>query len=199
MGVAGAAFNGERALSGCGTTDIGREPLPQPFGLLQPLQSGSGEHDGLHLAFRELAQTGVDVAAEFDVFEIGTLGAKLRLPAQTAGTNLGAGRQRRETGEVERDEGVARVDAGGNGGDGNRRCWFFGQVFQAVNGQVNAVFEQRLFNLLGKHALGADFGEGNVLDAVAGGADDFDGDFMAGSAQRGCDVVCLPERQLGAP
>jgi hypothetical protein len=44
--------------------------------------------------------------------------------------------------------------------------------------QIDGLRQQRIFNLPGEHALGADRGEGDVLHAVAGGADDVDRNFM---------------------
>ena len=57
---------------------------------------------------------------------------------------------------------------------------------------------QRLFNLFGKHAFGADFGQGHVSDFVAGGLDDFKFNFVTLFAEQGADVMGLPERELRA-
>ena len=51
-------------------------------------------------------------------------------------------------------------------------------------GEIDAAFEQRFFDLLGEHALGADLGEGDVENLVAGGLDDFQFDFVSALAQQ---------------
>ena len=73
---------------------------------------------------------------------------------------------------------------------------FRGQVFQTVDREIDAVFGQRFFNFLGEHALGADLGEGNIGNFVAGGLDDFDFDFVAARFEQTLDVIRLPEREL---
>jgi hypothetical protein len=42
-----------------------------------------------------------------------------------------------------------------------------------VNGEIDAVFKEGFFNFLRKHALGANLGQSNVGDLVAGRLDDF--------------------------
>src|SRR4051812_28152592 len=63
--------------------------------------------------------------------------------------------------------------------------------------QVHAPFEQRLFNLLGEHALGADLSQRDVEDLVASGLNDFDFNFTTMPAKLVCYVVGLLERELG--
>jgi len=53
-------------------------------------------------------------------------------------------------------------------------------------------------NSFTKPALGANHGQGNVGDFVAGGVDDFDFDFVAAGAQERGDVIRLPEGELRA-
>src|SRR5271155_4205174 len=53
-------------------------------------------------------------------------------------------------------------------------------------------------NSLAKSALGADHGERNVGDFVAGGVNNFDFHHVAARAQERGDVVGLPERELRA-
>src|ERR1700693_6394891 len=52
-------------------------------------------------------------------------------------------------------------------------------------------------NSFAKSTFGADHGEGNVVDLVAGGVDDFDFDFVAVGAQQRGDMVRLPQSELG--
>ena len=62
--------------------------------------------------------------------------------------------------------------------------------------EIDPPFGQCFFNLLGEHALGADLGERNISNLVAGGLDDLQLDFVSTLAQQRGDVVRLPERQL---
>ena len=88
-----------------------------------------------------------------------------------------------------------------DGGDFESRRKFGGQVFQGMDGQIDAAGGEGFFDLFGENPLpplGADHGEGNVGDFVAGGVDDFDFNFVAARAQKRGDVVGLPECELGA-
>ncbi len=105
------------------------------------------------------------------------------------------------------DEGVAGVGARGDGGEGEARIEGGGQVFEGVDGEIDAAGGEGVFDLLDEDALGVERGavgegggndEGGVLHAVAGGADDVDGDGVAVGAEDVGDVVGLPERELGA-
>ena len=62
--------------------------------------------------------------------------------------------------------------------------------------EIDAAFGQRVFDLLGEHALGADLGESDIGDLVAGGLDDLQLDLVAALAQQRGDVIGLPESQL---
>jgi hypothetical protein len=62
-----------------------------------------------------------------------------------------------------------------------------------MNREINFSGGERFFNLFGEHALGANLGEGDVGDFVAGGVDDFDFDFVVLFEETGGDVVGLPE------
>src|ERR1700677_3694632 len=65
-------------------------------------------------------------------------------------------------------------------------------------GEVDASGGERFFDLFRKHALGADFGESDVGNFVAGGVDDLDFNFVAACAQKRGDVVRLPKGKLRA-
>src|SRR6266568_259294 len=67
-----------------------------------------------------------------------------------------------------------------------------------MHGQIDVALCERLFNLLGEHALRADLREGHFLQFVAGGLDDFNCDCVALFAKKSRDVIGLPERQLRA-
>ena len=72
-----------------------------------------------------------------------------------------------------------------------------------MDGEVDTAGGEGFFDLLdedagavGRQTVGRD--EGRVLHAVAGGADDFDGNGVAVLAELRGDVVGLPERELRA-
>lgn len=68
--VISAGLDAEGALA-CSWTEVMRlETLADPLGLFKPVEAGSGEQDGVDLAFFEFAEAGVDIAAEFDGFNI---------------------------------------------------------------------------------------------------------------------------------
>ena len=99
-------------------------------------------------------------------------------------------------------EGVAGIGAGGDGGEGEARVERGGEVFERVDGEIDAAGGERFFDFLDEDALAVETrgrDEAGVLHAVAGGADDFDFDGVARGAEEGGDVVGLPEGELRAP
>ena len=146
----------------------------------------------------EFAQARIDVAAQGMNVEVGADGLELRLSAEAGGADARALRQFLKARIVARAEGVAGILALGDGGDFESWGKFGGQVFQRVDGEIDASGGEGFFNFFREHALGADHGEGYVGDFVAGGVNDFDFDFVATVAQERGDVVGLPEGELGA-
>src|SRR5579875_1538316 len=76
-----------------------------------------------------------------------------------------------------------------------------------MDGEIDSAGRQGVFDFLDEDALGVERGavfkgcgraKGRILHAVAGGANDLDGDVVATAAQLVGDVVGLPERELGA-
>jgi hypothetical protein len=67
-----------------------------------------------------------------------------------------------------------------------------------VNGQIDTSGGEGFFDLFGKHALGANFGQGDVGDFVAGGMNNVDFDFVSANAEQRRNVVGLPEGELRA-
>ena len=130
--------------------------------------------------------------------QIRTKRLQLSLPPQAAGANVRLLRQRFDARELHRTKNVARIFAGGDRGNfeiGGQLRW---QIFQAVHREIDTVFDQRFFDFLGEHPLGADFGQRNVGDFIAGGLDDLQFHGVALRAQQIGDVVGLPERELRA-
>ncbi len=61
---------------------------------------------------------------------------------------------------------------------------------------IHAISRQRFLNFLGEHALGADLGQRDIGNLVAGGFDDFNFDLVSTLLEQRLDVVGLPESQL---
>ena len=101
-------------------------------------------------------------------------------------------------GELHRTKNVAWIFAGGDGGNFEIGGQFGGQIFQAVHGEVDTVFDQGFFDFLGEHALGADFRQRHVGDFIAGGLDDLEFHGVALRAKQIGDVMGLPESELRA-
>src|SRR4029077_1253526 len=121
---------------------------------------------------------------------------ELGLTAQAAGADARSLRKVDNASVADRAEHVLRILALGDGGDFKSRGKFCGQVFKAVNGQVDAVLGEGFFDLLGEHAFGAHLGEREVENLVASGLNDYEFDFVALFSQQCRDVVGLPEGQL---
>ena len=196
FGIVFAGLDAERALAGGGTEIPGVEPFSEPLGFFEAVKAGGGEQDGVDLAFIELAEAGVDIAAEFDCLNVGAEGFQLCAATLAAGADDGSLGEFGEAPEFYGDECVAWVNPGRRSGKGEWLGEFGGEVFEGVDGEVDASFGEGFFDFLGEHALGADLGEGDFLKAVAGGFNDFDIDFMALGDEEGLDVMGLPKGQL---
>src|SRR4029077_9694533 len=117
-------------------------------------------------------------------FEIAAIMPKLRLPAQTACAEACAGRQLSEYQSAARDVCFAYVLSLADRLDLEVRGKSCGHVFHAVDRQIDALFEQRVLELLGENALATDHAERTLAIAVARGAndDEFGGNSVAGEA-----------------
>ena len=71
-----------------------------------------------------------------------------------------------------------------------------GRSFKLWHGEVHAVLGQRFLNFLGEHALGADLGQSDIGNLVAGGLDDLNFDLVSALLEQRLDVIGLPERKL---
>ena len=185
-------------MAGGGAHDVRGNNLFDELRLAEAIQSGRGEDDGVVFSLLEFAQAGVDVAAQRMNVEVGADGFELRLAAQAGGADARALGQFLKARIVTRAEGVARVLPFSDGGDFESWRKFGGQIFQRVDGEIDASGGEGFFDLFGKHAFGAHHSQGDVGDFVAGSVDDFNLDFVAAGAQQRRDVVGLPEGKLGA-
>ena len=170
------------------------------LGEAEAVKAGGGEDQRVGCAFGPLAEAGVDVAAHLDEGEVGAQCEKHRLAARAGGGDARTGGQHVQPPGRFADEGVAGIGAWGDGGEREARVYIGREVFERVDGEVDAAGGECLFDLLDEDAgaVGGESIERSILQAIAGGADDFDLDGVAiGAKQRG-DVVGLPEREIGA-
>ncbi len=124
----GAGFEGEGSLAGGGAEFVGFEAVVDVLGAAEAVEAGGGEDEGVALPFFELAQAGVDVAADFDELDVGTKGEELGLAAGAGGADASVEGERVEAPEGVADPDVARVGAIGDGGEGEARdrAWWGG-------------------------------------------------------------------------
>src|ERR1700737_2573496 len=90
---------------------------------------------------------------------------------------------------------------GPGGGPRGLGGYFGGEGFEGVDRDVDAAFFKGLFDLLDEDAFAVEVGrrdEAGLLHAVAGGADDFELDVVAGVTEGVEGVVGLPEGELRA-
>ena len=139
-------------------------------GEIEAIEAGGGEDGAVELgAFGEFFQAGDDVAAEFDDFEVGAMRKDLGFAAGAAGGEgcaarkilerefrleaaarglagrpfggVGAGLFDAEILGVAVDEDVAGVGAFADGAEREAGGEFGGEVLEAVDGDIGAVFE----------------------------------------------------------
>lgn len=133
-----SGFEGEGSLAGGGTDLLGRETVVDGFGALETVEAGGGEDEGVTLALFEFAEAGVDVAADFDEGDVGAEGEDLGATAGAGGADAAPGGKGVEGPVRLADPDVAGVGAFGNGGEGELRGYFGGEVFKGVDGEVDA-------------------------------------------------------------
>ncbi len=189
-------LNPKCALPRRGAHDIGRNDLLDQFYLAQALQAGGGQDDRIVFALFKLTQAGIDVSSQGMNIEIRSNGLELRLSPQAGGAHARALGQYLKTRIVLRAEGIAGILPFRDRGNFKSRRKFGRQVFQRMHGQINASRSQCLFNFFGEHPLGADHGERDIGNLVAGSVDNFDFHFVPSRTQQRRDVVRLPEGEL---
>jgi hypothetical protein len=117
--VAFGDFDRHRALPGGRQADVRLQHRADALRQAEALEAGGGQDDGRVVAAIELAQAGIEVAAQRLDDQVRVARRDQRLAAQAAGADDGAGRQRVERGVIVGDEGVARVFALQHGGQAN--------------------------------------------------------------------------------
>ena len=159
----------------------------------QPHQACSGQHDGVKATVVELAQPGVQVAAQGLDAQVGPRRQQLHHAAQAAGADHRALGQGIDTGKVVGDKRVARILSLPHRRQHKTRRQLHGHVLQRVHGQMSLTHFERGFQFLDEQTLAAHLGQGAVQDLVA----------ACGHAQK-LDLQCKPGLQnrahvLGLP
>ncbi len=191
----GAHLQAQCALAGGRQHLVGLEQGTDAAFQTQALEARGREHDGVVLAFVELAQAGIEVAAQRLDVEVGAQRLQQHLPAQAGGADHGTLGQVGQAGVAGRDEGIARILALHHAGQLEALGQLHGNVLERMHGHVGAAFFQRDFQLFHEEALAAHLGQGAVEDLVAlgGHAEQFDG--VAARTQQGLHMFGLPERE----
>ena len=172
-----------------------------PLGAFESVEAGSGEDEGVALSVGELLEACVYVSPDLYEGDVGAKGEDLGSAARAGGAYAAAFGEGVKGPVWLAYPDVAGVGALGDGSEGELRGYFGGEVFEAMNGEVDAAFFEGLFDLLDEDAFAVEVwgrDEAGLLHAVAGGADDFQLYVVAGIAEGVEDVVRLPEGELGA-
>ncbi len=196
LGLAAADLQAQRALPGRRNHLVDRKARANAVAQAQAHQAGRGQHDRVVAAFVELAQAGVEVAAQRRHAQVGTQRQQLRHPAQAGGAHQRALRQFGDRRPLRRNEGIARIlaiqhrhqlEAGGQ---------LHRHVLERVHGQVRGARFQRGLELLDEQPLAADLGQRAVDDLVAarGHSQQRSGQPQATPQQR-LHMLRLPERE----
>jgi len=91
---------------------------------------------------------------------------------------------------------VSGIGAFRDGGKGELRSKFGGEIFEGVDGEVDATLFEGFLDFFNEDAFAVEVGrrdETGLLHAVAGGSDDLEFDVVAGVAEGVEDVISLPE------
>ena len=192
-----AHLDAERALAGR-RQHLGRASKTAADARLQaePHEPGGGQHDGVVAAVVELAQPGVEVAAQRLDAQVGAQRAQLHQPAQARRADAGALGQLGERRVARRDEGVARILALEHGGQLEAVGQVHRHVLQRMHRQLRPAVVERGLELLHEQPLAADLRQAAVEDAVAlrGHRQQADVD-AAALAQQAAHMLGLPQRE----
>jgi len=189
------AFDTERALSGGRQRHLGRHHRADALAQSEPGQPGRGEDDCVVLAFVELAQTGVEVAAQAGHGKEGILRMDLRFAAQRGRPHHSPRGHVRQAVVAIGDEGVERNLALRDAGQHELIAHHHRHVLHRMHGDVGAPIEQGCFQLLHEQALAANLRERAVEDLVTARGHAQKLDIAAGiqSLEPGLDVLGLPQ------
>jgi len=177
------------------------------LGVAEAIETSASQNESVGLAFRPLAQPRVDVAAHLDEADVWAQGEDHGLAAGTGGGDSGVRGKHVQAPVFLADESIASVDARRDGGEGEARVKGRWEIFERVDGEVDAADKESVFDLFDEDAFGLEGSavleggggdEAGVLHAVADGADDLDFYRVAVAAELRGDVVGLPQGKLRA-
>ncbi len=161
----------------------------------QALEARGGQHNGFVLAFVELAQPGVEVAAQRFDAQVGAQRLQQHGAAQARCAHHRALGQVVQAGVARRDKGVARILAFHHAGEQHAFGQFHRNVLERVHGDVGAAVFQRSFELFHEKALAAHLGERAVKNLVAQRGHAQQADLVAACCEQGLHMFGLPQGQ----
>ena len=174
FGIGRAAFRGDGTLSDGGYANVGREGFTDAMGPAETIEASFGKHNGIVFAALHLAEASIHVAAQIANVQVRANVTKLSLAAQATGADASALPKGGESGTVAGNQAIANVFATANRRKGKARRRLRGDVFYAVNGDVDGFFQKSVFELLDKDALAADLRQRSALQLVTRSLDDDD-------------------------
>src|SRR6266478_8010901 len=199
FGVGKTAFGSDSALADGGQKNIGRKGFGDAIAPAEAVEAGFGEENAVVLAALGFAEARVDIAAKVADVEIGANVAKLRLAAKAAGADARTLAQIGQRGAAGGDEAVPDIFAAEDGGKGQARVDFGGNVLDAVDRDIDRFVEQSVFEFLDEDTLAADLGQRGVGEFIAESLDDDDFRFNTGGGKEAlADVFGLPFGQQAA-
>ena len=163
----GTNFYRQCALCGCGQHHIRLQALANALFQPQAFQPSGGQHNAIDLAFVQLAQAGIHIAAQRYRAHIGPQGAQLRRTPQTGGAHRAADRHIVQAGVLGRYPGIARVFTFQHAGQPETVRQLHGHVFERMHGDVGPPILQGIFDFLDEQALAADLTQRLIQHAIA--------------------------------
>ncbi|OIQ74534.1 hypothetical protein GALL_438120 [mine drainage metagenome] len=167
IGSVGARFDAQRRLPHCGQhvlrIDQGANPRLQP----QPLQAGSGQQDAGIPPFVELAQPGVEIAAQRFDAQLRKTRPDLRLPPQAGRAHHRARGHVGQAGMAAAHPGVARILAFHHGSERKPRRQIHRHILQRMHRQIGEALLHCHFEFLDEQPLAADLRQRPVENLVA--------------------------------
>ena len=167
LGVAGPAFDPDRALPACGQAIFDADASADALAETQPDQAGRREDDRVVLACIKLGQTGVHIATQKLNLEVGATRQQLRLAPQAGRTYDRAGGQRIEILVVIGDERIARILPLTDAIQAEPLRKLHRHVLHGVHGDVRFVLHQGCFQFLDEEALASNFRQRSIEQLVA--------------------------------
>ncbi len=198
MGVGLANLDADDALAQRRQPILGIEHLRGASGETETLETREREENRVHFALVELSQPRIDIAAQQHDVEIGTGARGLRVAAHGGRAETSALRQIGQRLGLVGEERFAGILAFEKGAERQARRQGGRHVLHRMDGEIDLVLQERVFQFLDEESLAAGIGQAPVLDAVAGGLEDHD---LAGTVFRGeaaLHHVGLHERELRA-